>query len=157
MTTLASWLSTLLVTILAVAHLTTPSSTEFSGNIKLYRDIRHRHILVMLEFTKANRCFNMACGDYNDAVSSVKWSGLPTSGAKSVVAFYVDTDCKGRSKKFSTSLGTVASFDDEEINDAISSFMVLESSEEIENGVTSLCSLETTTFDNSSYTIARNR
>lgn len=106
----------------------------------------------MFDFTKANRCFNMACGDYNDAVSSVKWSGLPTSasygnGAKAKVMFYVNTDCTGKSKSYSTSLDGVKSFVDEGINDDISSFMVLQSSDEIENGVTSLCSLESTSLN----------
>ncbi|GMF46865.1 unnamed protein product [Phytophthora fragariaefolia] len=100
----------------------------------------------------SNRCFNIACGDYKDAVSSVEWSGLPTkasfgSNTKAHIVFYVNKDCAGKSKRFSTSLGSVPSFVDQGINDEILSFMVLETSEKVENGEISICSLESVTLD----------
>ncbi|KAG6617178.1 uncharacterized protein IUM83_04746 [Phytophthora cinnamomi] len=134
-----------------IAGFISVAAGEFSGQIQLYRDTSYRHLLALFAFTKSNRCFNMACGDYNDAVSSVEWSGLPTSASyegetKAHVVFYVDTDCTGKSKQFPTSLGSVSSFADYDINDAISSFMVLETSDGIENGKTSICSDESTTL-----------
>ncbi|KAG7382519.1 hypothetical protein PHYPSEUDO_004786 [Phytophthora pseudosyringae] len=124
----------------------------FSGEINFYRDTNYRYNLALFTFTKANRCFNMACGAYNDAVSSVKWSGLPSTASydgasKAKVVFYVNKGCTGKSKSFSTSLSRVQSFVDTGINDLISSFMVLQSSKTVENGVTSLCSLEATALD----------
>ncbi|KAE8899043.1 hypothetical protein PF005_g17876 [Phytophthora fragariae] len=124
---------------------------EFSGQIQLYRDTSYRYNLVLFAFTKSNRCFNLACNDYNDAVSSVDWSGLPTTASydgvtKAHIVFYTDTDCTGQNKQFPTSWGKVPSFVDYDMNDAISSFMVLETSKEIENGKINLCSLESTTL-----------
>ncbi|KAF1779657.1 hypothetical protein GQ600_2820 [Phytophthora cactorum] len=117
-----------LVNLFLIAMTINTATAEFSGDIRFYRDINYRHNLALFEFTKSNRCFNLACGNYNDAVSSVN-------------GVYVNTDCTGKSKSYSTSLSGVKSFVDEGINDVISSFMVLESSEKVENGVTSLCSL----------------
>ncbi|OWZ21194.1 hypothetical protein PHMEG_0004287 [Phytophthora megakarya] len=121
---------------LAVLIISSATGDNFSGEIKFYRDINYRYNLALFAFGKSNRCFNLACGDYNDAVSSVKWSGLP--GSSTNVVFYVDTGCTGKSKTYSTSLNGVKNFVDEGINDAISSFMVTQSSEKIENGETSL-------------------
>ncbi|ETP39856.1 hypothetical protein F442_12727 [Phytophthora nicotianae P10297] len=139
----------LLHLLLITVTIITSAIAEFSGTIRLYRDIDYRHNLALFEFTKSNRCFNVACGNYNDAISSVKWSGLPTTASydgssNAKVVFYVNADCKGKSKSYSTSLSGVKSFVDEGINDAISSFMVLESSESVENGIASLCSLSRT-------------
>jgi len=83
----------------------------------------------------------------NDAVSSVEWSGLPTTAtydgaSKAKIAFYVSADCTGESKSFSTSLNHVQSLVDTGLNDLISAFMVLESSKDVENGEASLCTSE---------------
>ncbi|KAF4029026.1 hypothetical protein GN244_ATG19277 [Phytophthora infestans] len=137
---------TLLTLLLITTIFINAATAEFSAKITFYRDINYRYNLALFEFTKSNRCFNLACGDYKNAISSVKWSGLPTSASydgssNAKVVFYVSSNCSGKSKSYSTSLSGVKSFVDEGINDAISSFMVLESSESVENGSTSLCSL----------------
>lgn len=91
---------TSLLLLLAFAASCSVTSGEFSGQINLYRDINYRNNLALFAFTRSNRCFNLACGDYNNAVSSVSWSGLPTSasydGEKNAhIVFYVDTYCTG--------------------------------------------------------------
>ncbi|POM61909.1 hypothetical protein PHPALM_29004, partial [Phytophthora palmivora] len=132
-------MSLILYVVLVIMTINTATADDFSGEIKFYRDINYRYNLALFSFTKSNRCYNLACGDYNDAVSSVKWSGLPSTASydgdsNAKVIFYVSTGCTGRSKGYSTSLPGVKSFVDEGINDAISSFMVIQTSKEVENG-----------------------
>ncbi|KAK1930482.1 hypothetical protein P3T76_014153 [Phytophthora citrophthora] len=126
----------------------------FSGMMNLYRDINYRHQLVLFTFSKSNRCFNMACGVYYHSLSSVKWSGLPLTasyaGSSSArLVFYDKPGCKGASKSFKTSRGKIKSFVTEGFNDLASSFMVLESSKKIENGISSLCRSESSLLDES--------
>jgi len=85
-------------------------------------------------------------------VSSVEWSGLPKTAtydgvSKAKIAFYVFAGCTGESKSFPTSYNGVGSLVDAGINDLISSFMVLESSKDVEHGEVSLCQLESAIAD----------
>ncbi|KAG6967027.1 hypothetical protein JG687_00004508 [Phytophthora cactorum] len=49
----------------------------FSGDIEFYRDVNSKHILGTMKINVANRCYNLDCGNLNDNISSVTWSGLP--------------------------------------------------------------------------------
>jgi hypothetical protein len=69
----ASWFLTF-VTVRAA------TAAAFSGFMRLYRDINYNHKLTVFAFTQSNQCYNIAnCDDYNNAVSSVEWSGLLTT------------------------------------------------------------------------------
>ncbi|KAL3669374.1 hypothetical protein V7S43_005770 [Phytophthora oleae] len=126
----------------------------FSGMMNLYQDINYRHQLALFTFSKSNKCFNMACGVYYHSLSSVKWSGLPSTasyaGSSSArLVFYDKPGCKGASKSYKTSRGNVMSFVTEGFNDLTGSFMVLQTSQKIENGITSLCRLESSALGES--------
>ncbi|KAG1684663.1 hypothetical protein DVH05_010630 [Phytophthora capsici] len=129
----------------------------FSGMMNLYRDINYRHKLALFTFSKSNKCFNMACGVYYRSLSSVKWSGLPstasnTGSSSARLVFYDKPGCKGASKSYKTSRGYVKSFVTEGFNDRASSFMVLETSKKIKNGIASICSSESSVLGETSNT-----
>ncbi|KAG2766605.1 hypothetical protein PC129_g11548 [Phytophthora cactorum] len=118
----------------------------FSGDIEFYRDVNSKHILGTMKIKVANRCYNLDCGNLNDNISSVTWSGLPEKAtydgqAEAQVAFYVHNKCAGSSQRFSTTRGGVSSFTVAGINDVVSSFMLLQFSAGIENGTRSICEL----------------
>ncbi|OWY91570.1 hypothetical protein PHMEG_00039790 [Phytophthora megakarya] len=124
--------------------ISTAAGDKFSGEINFYRDSNYRYNLALFTFSQSNRCFNLACGDLNDAVSSARWSGLPGSNTK--IKFYFDTGCTGISRTYSTILNGVKNFVEAHINDAISSFMITQWSEIVDNGETNVCSQELRTL-----------
>ncbi|KAG2766570.1 hypothetical protein PC129_g11541 [Phytophthora cactorum] len=88
------------------------------------------------------RCYNLGC--FNDKASSVKWEGLPTTGAfngQSRIAFFTGKECTGDSRDWPTD-GVIndkegnypMDFSLDGINDAISSFMIWETSKKATNG-----------------------
>ncbi|KAG7382517.1 hypothetical protein PHYPSEUDO_004784 [Phytophthora pseudosyringae] len=117
----------------------------FSGDVLFYRDVDKKNLLGTMAISVANRCYNMNCGHLDNNVSSITWSGLPKTATyedetRAQVAFYVDKDCTGSSQHFATRWGGV-SLAVAGLNDAVSSFMVLQFSAGIENGVRRICEL----------------
>ncbi|KAE8990234.1 hypothetical protein PR001_g21553 [Phytophthora rubi] len=53
------------------------NSSTWTGELKLYKDTNFRSLLLTLTFNTAKLCFNLACGDIDDEISSASWKGLP--------------------------------------------------------------------------------
>ncbi|KAG7387433.1 hypothetical protein PHYBOEH_008240 [Phytophthora boehmeriae] len=130
--------------LLLLFTLATIAKAVFSGRIQFYRDINLNHHLGSLKFNKANRCFNLDCDDLNDAISSVKWWGLPAkatykSGIPARMAFYADLNCKGESRSYPTKWEGIMAFSARSFNDVISSIMLLQTSTKVEKGYINVC------------------
>ncbi|ETI42002.1 hypothetical protein F441_12774 [Phytophthora nicotianae CJ01A1] len=120
------------------------ATSPWTGQVKLYKDTNFRSLLITLKFNTANLCFNLACGDIDDAVSSATWKGLPlqayfSGGTTSLLMFYRGIDCAGVSQGWPTSTEKAADFGAVGINDAASSFMFLQNYTGVHNGIQSIC------------------
>ncbi|KAG7382520.1 hypothetical protein PHYPSEUDO_004787 [Phytophthora pseudosyringae] len=120
---------------------TTPSWT---GELKLYKKINFQSLLITLTFNTANLCFNLACGDIDDDISSASWKGLPLKayfrgGTTSLLMFYSGIDCTGVSQGWPSSYEKAPNFGTVEMNDVTSSFMFLQNSTGVLNGIQSIC------------------
>jgi hypothetical protein len=137
----------MLLYLLTASNIAAPSSTEeFLGTMAFYRDAKYGHHLGTLKVDVANRCYNLDCSHLNNNVASVTWTGLPLDATyddetSAQVAFYADKDCTGSSQHFQTRWGGVSSLSPTGLNDVVSSFMILQSSTGIENGIHSICGL----------------
>ncbi|KAG6975648.1 hypothetical protein JG688_00002159 [Phytophthora aleatoria] len=112
-------------------------------------DTNFRSLLITLKFNTANLCFNLACGDIDDAVSSATWKGLPllarfNGGTNSLLMFYQGIDCTGVSQGWPTSAEKAADFGTVGINDVASSFMFLQNYTGVHNGIQSICDYKIT-------------
>ncbi|KAF4317415.1 hypothetical protein BBO99_00008059 [Phytophthora kernoviae] len=110
--------------------------------LKFYQDIDFEGPTFPWGISKSQRCYNLSCWD--NKASSVKWSGLPTSGSfsgKSRIAFFTGKDCTGDSREWITDQDddTPKDFTQDGINDAVSSFIIWESNKKISNGFDTPC------------------
>ncbi|KAF4029027.1 hypothetical protein GN244_ATG19278 [Phytophthora infestans] len=124
-------------------------TSSWTGQLKLYKDTNFRSLLITLKFNTANLCFNLACGDIDDAVSSATWKGLPlqayfNGGTTSLLMFYRGLDCTGVSQGWPTSAENAADFGTVGISDVASSFMFLRSYTGVHNGIQSICDYKIT-------------
>ncbi|KAE9037252.1 hypothetical protein PR003_g6680 [Phytophthora rubi] len=120
------------------------NGSTWTGELKLYKDANFRSLLLTLTFNTANLCFNLACGDIDDEISSASWKGLPLKaffpgGTTSLLVFYRDIDCTGDSQGWPTSYEKAPNFGAVEINDAASSFMFVKVATGVKNGVHKIC------------------
>ncbi|GMF34472.1 unnamed protein product [Phytophthora lilii] len=92
--------------------------------------------------SETQRCYNLACWD--NKASSVKWEGLPKTGSfngKARIAFFTGKDCTGDSRDWPTD-GVIngkkgnypQDFTLDGINDAVTSFIVWETTKKTTNG-----------------------
>ncbi|KAE8899044.1 hypothetical protein PF005_g17875 [Phytophthora fragariae] len=128
------------------------NGSTWTGELKLYKDANFRSLLLTLTFNTANLCFNLACGDIDDEISSASWKGLPVKaffpgGTTSLLVFYRDIDCTGDSQGWPTSYEKAPNFGAVEMNDAASSFMFVELAFGVENGVHEICDYKMTSND----------
>jgi hypothetical protein len=136
-----------LLTALTACAIAAASTAEaFSGVIAFFRDVKYSYNLGALKINNTNRCYNLDCGHLDNSVSSVRWFGLPSAAkfdgeTRALVAFYGDNNCTGTRQHFQTRWGGVESFSTNGINDIVSSFMILQTSEKIEHGTRSVCAL----------------
>ncbi|RLN21152.1 hypothetical protein BBJ28_00019549 [Nothophytophthora sp. Chile5] len=105
-----------------------------AGRVTLYRNSEFKDKLASLDMY-TDLCYNL-CYELNNAISSAKWSGLPeTTGVEfeevgSIIEFFADADCNGKSKSWPVSTQSDADlhfpslFRLDGLNDAISSFRV---------------------------------
>lgn len=120
------------------------NGSTWTGQLKLYKDASFRSLLITITFNTANLCFNLACGDIEDAISSASWTGLPLAasfpgGTTSLLRFYRGIDCTGDSQGWPTSFEKAPNFGAVGINDVASSFMFLQYATGVENGVQKIC------------------
>ncbi|KAG7378539.1 hypothetical protein PHYBOEH_000337 [Phytophthora boehmeriae] len=136
------------VTINATAGEFATTTSSWTGELKLYKNINFDSLLLTLTFQTSNLCFNLACGDMNDQISSASWKGLPLKagfkgGSTTLLMFYRDIDCTGVSQGWSTSYDQAPDFRAVEINDVASSFMFLERDTSATNGIQTICDVKT--------------
>ncbi|KAG6616991.1 uncharacterized protein IUM83_04759 [Phytophthora cinnamomi] len=115
--------------------------SAWNGEVTFYSDVKFEGPKYHWGFSKAQRCFNLACWD-NRALS-VKWKGLPTVGSfsgKARIAFYVGQNCTGDSRDWSTNEDNYPQdFTLDGINNAVSSFAVWQYGKKISNGQITPC------------------
>ncbi|ETI42010.1 hypothetical protein F441_12749 [Phytophthora nicotianae CJ01A1] len=122
-------------------------ASAWYGTVTFYSDVYFKGSTYPWGISKTQRCYNLACWD--NRASSVKWEGLPTKGSfngESRIAFFTGKDCTGDSRDWPTD-GYIndikgnypQDFTLDKINDAVSSFIIWESSKKITNGKDTPC------------------
>lgn len=115
-----------------------------NGELRIYKDADFKRLRRIIGVSTGNLCYNMACSELNDIVSSARWTGLPTKASafsddQVKIAFYADSHCSGRTVVVNTNAGEVRNFAELGMDNATTSFAVLESSMAITNGEANVC------------------
>ncbi|KAE9218966.1 hypothetical protein PF004_g13737 [Phytophthora fragariae] len=122
-------------------------AAETKGSVYFYTDVNFSGTLFPVDVSQSNKCYSLC--EFKDA-SSVKWIGrFPTTGytdGKAQIAFYTEKTCFGPHIHFPIEFqnnvianATVKDLRQYNINNDISSFMIWETSENIENGAQTKC------------------
>ncbi|KAG6608811.1 uncharacterized protein IUM83_14858 [Phytophthora cinnamomi] len=135
------------VTVAGVILLASCVAAETKGSVYFYTDVNFGGTLFPVDISQSNKCYSLC--EFKDA-SSVKWLGrFPTSGCtdgKAQIAFYTEKTCVGPHIHFPIDLNhnivtnsTVTDLRQFEIDNAISSFMIWETSENAQHGAQTKC------------------
>ncbi|RLN86902.1 hypothetical protein BBJ28_00025087 [Nothophytophthora sp. Chile5] len=125
-----------------VCVLLAESVSAWYGVVTFYNDVWHEGQEFPWGIAVTQKCYNLSC--FNKKASSVKWEGLPEKGSfdgKSRIAFFIGKECTGTSRDWpadgfinNKKKNYPLDFALDGINDAISSFMIWETSKKINNG-----------------------
>ncbi|KAK1930468.1 hypothetical protein P3T76_014139 [Phytophthora citrophthora] len=112
------------------------------GTVTFYSDVDFDGPKYPWGISKTQQCYNLSCWD--NRASSVKWEGLPKKGSfdgKSRIAFFTEKNCKGDIRHWPTDVDGhyPKDFTLDGVNDAVTSFMVWETSKKITNGRVTPC------------------
>lgn len=115
-----------------------------NGELRIYKDADFKRLRRIIGVSTGNLCYNMACPELNDVVSSARWTGLPTtasvfSDGQVKMAFYTDSQCMGNAVAVSANVGEIRNFAELGMDNVTTSFAVLEASMAITNGVANVC------------------
>ncbi|KAG3096244.1 hypothetical protein PI124_g15770 [Phytophthora idaei] len=132
-------------------------SAQATGHVDLYQDANFNHKITTVRNVQTDTCYNLACPATDNVITSAKWSGLPETGIvfkseSSIIVFYTDRDCLSDfigwpvNTQSRDDLYFPENFRLDGINDAISSFMVVD--EWKTKGAKTVCS-EAGLLDNS--------
>ncbi|POM62394.1 hypothetical protein PHPALM_28456 [Phytophthora palmivora] len=132
--------------IISVALLT-EAVLAWTGQVTFYQNAEFSGSEYEWNITETQLCYNLAC--FNNKASSVKWGGLPKTGnfnGKSRIAFFTGRDCAGDSRDWPTD-GMIndkkdnypMDFSLDDIDDAVSSFIVWEDNKKLTNGKETPC------------------
>ncbi|RLN89919.1 hypothetical protein BBJ28_00023930 [Nothophytophthora sp. Chile5] len=124
----------ILLLVVGTALLSIPGVIAWKGKVHFFADpnfgATHGEAIYLV--SASQKCYNL--DKFNDKISSVQWSGLVLKGnnsadGKARIAFFTNMDCGGFVRAWHTEEKNFpTNFELDGINDAVSSFMIWETS-----------------------------
>lgn len=110
------------------------------GELRIYKEADFKRLLRIIRVSTENLCYNMPCADLSGVISSAKLTGLPATGWLVKIAFYTGSNCACKSIVLNTNAEEVRHFADFGIDDATTSFAVLQTSTAMEHAGSNIVS-----------------
>ncbi|OWZ09581.1 hypothetical protein PHMEG_00017693 [Phytophthora megakarya] len=120
------------------------STAAMNGELRIYREPNFKRLRRIIGVSTGNLCYDMPCSDLSGAISSARWTGIPTTGSplsdgEVKIAFYAGNNCTGKAVVLNTIVGEVSNFADFGKDNATTSFAVLEMSMAMLHPTTDVC------------------
>uniref|UniRef100_M4BUQ4 Uncharacterized protein n=1 Tax=Hyaloperonospora arabidopsidis (strain Emoy2) TaxID=559515 RepID=M4BUQ4_HYAAE len=114
------------------------------GELRIYREPAFKRLRRIIGISIPNLCYDMPCADLSGIISSAKWTDLPAMGSPSdsyqvKIAFYAGSNCTGKFVLLNTSAGQVLDFAEFGLDNAVTSFAVLETSMTMMHSTSNIC------------------
>ncbi|CAI5717138.1 unnamed protein product [Peronospora destructor] len=116
-----------------------------NGELRIYKEPEFKRLRRIIGVSRGNLCYDMPCADLSGTISSARWMGLPaTTGSTFAeghvkIAFYAGSNCTGKSIVLNTSAGEVRNFANFGMDNATTSFAVLQTSTAMQHATSNIC------------------
>lgn len=114
------------------------------GELRIYKEPDFKRLRRIIGISTGNLCYDMPCADLSGAISSARWMGLPATGSTFAdrqvkITFYAGSNCTGKIILLNTNAGEVRNFAHFGMDNATTSFAVLETSTTMLHATSNIC------------------
>ena len=117
---------------------------SMNGELRIYKEPEFKRLRQIIRVATTNLCYDMPCADLSGTISSARWTKLPVTGSIFAegyvkIAFYAGSNCTGRSVVLNTKAGEVRNFAYFGMDNATTSFAVLQTSTVMQHATKNIC------------------